>query len=70
MHFFSLPLPLHAGLVSLLQKALQVYAGRQLSQQQGASSEGADGVLTQLLAADEAQWAAMVRQQAEQGTIR
>ena len=64
-------------MVALLQKVLQLYASRQLSQPAAAaagassgSSESADALLTQLLAADEAAWAGIVRQHAQQGDIR
>lgn len=58
-------------MVALLQKVLQLYASRQLAQSAaGAGEGGADGLLNQLLAADEAEWAAIVRQQAQQGDIR
>jgi hypothetical protein len=66
------PPPPYSGMVALLQKVLQLYASRQLSQQaaQQAGGDKADAVLSELLEADESQWAALVRQHAEHGDIR
>ncbi|GAB4822728.1 hypothetical protein N2152v2_009774 [Parachlorella kessleri] len=62
------------GMVALLQKVLQLYASRQLSQQQAgqSSSSGTDALdaaLSELLAADESQWAALLRQHAQKDGV-
>ena len=63
-------------MVALLQKVLQLYASRQLSQHQagqsGSSSGGdaLDAALSELLAADESEWAALLRQHAQEGAVR
>lgn len=60
------------GMVAILQKVLQLYAAKALSSQSVARAAGkneADAVIAELIAADEATWAAIVRKKAQSGEI-
>lgn len=64
------------GMVSILQKVLQLYAARALgktemasTKQEGSSNSDADSVITELLASDEARWAENIREKALNGEI-
>ncbi|MEW5306107.1 MAG: hypothetical protein WDW38_003264 [Sanguina aurantia] len=54
------------GMVGLIQKVLQLYAGRAL---QGKEQKGTEGLLNQVLFAEEAQWAPLIRTSAAAGDI-
>ena len=56
----------------LLQKVLQLYACEQLGQPQqgGGGGSGGDGLVDELLAADEGQWAGLIRQRSAGGGVR
>jgi hypothetical protein len=57
--------------IALLQKVLQLYACEQLGQpQQDGGSGGGDGLVDELLAADEGQWARLIRQRSAAGSVR
>ena len=59
-------------MIVLLQKVLQLYACEQLGQPQqgGSSGGGGDGLVDELLAADEGQWARLIRQRSAGGDVR
>jgi hypothetical protein len=58
-------------MIALLQKVLQLYACEQLGQpQQGGGGGGGDGLVDELLAADEGQWARLIRQRSADGNVR
>ena len=63
-------------MLALLQKVLQIYACEQLGQPQqaggggGSGSSGGEGLVDELLAADEGQWAGLIRQRSAEGSVR
>lgn len=64
---------LDAGMVALLQKVLQIYACQQLGTPQAGGDKqrgGGDAAVDELLAADEALWTRLIRQRADEGSIR
>ena len=55
------------GMVTLLQKVLQVYAATELSSAKATSA--GDEVLNSIISSEEEQWAAIIKDQAETGAI-
>ena len=63
-----------AGMISLLQKVLQLYACEQLGpqhrQQQQRQGTTSEALLDELLGADETHWALIIRQRDGEGGVR